>query len=81
MLKFKCWIEKVQYHRGAGAEKLYYVYCEEIGIRFFFTFWQVLQYIESCRKKRVLAYILKINKNRSINDCKVSLVFSKNGCR
>lgn len=66
MLSFKCWIEKVQYHRGAGAEQLYYVYCKEVGIKFFFTFWQVLQYIESCR---------------SACDCKVSLVFSKNACR
>lgn len=66
MLSFKCWIEKVQYHRGAGAERLYYLYCEEIGIKFFFTFSQVLQYIESCR---------------SSCNCRVSLLFSRNGCR
>ena len=79
MLKFKCWVEKIQV--GESTEQIYIVYCEEFGIHFFFSLKHVLQYIESWRKKRVLAYILKINKNRSINDCKVSLVFSKNGCR
>ena len=66
MLSFKCWVEKVQYHRGAGAERLYYLYCEEIGIKSFFTFWQVLQYIESCR---------------NACNCRVSLVYSGNGYR
>lgn len=66
MLNFKCWIEKVQYHRGAGAERLYYVYCKEVGIKFFFTFGQVLDYVESYR---------------SACNCKVSLTFSKNGYR
>lgn len=66
MLSFKCWIEKVQYHKGAGAEQLYYVYCKELGIKFFFTFWQVLQYIEDY--------------SRACN-CRVSLVFSRNGHR
>ena len=66
MLKFKCWVEKVQYYRGAGTTELYYLYCEEIGIKFFFTFRQVLQYIESCR---------------SSCNCRVSLVYNKNGHR
>lgn len=77
MLSFKCWIEKVQI--GERTEQIYYVYSEEVGLRFFCELYSVLQYINDCRQ--VLAYLLRINKNRSINDCKVSLVFSKNGCR
>lgn len=48
------------------TEQIYYVYCEAFGVRFFREFCSVLQYIEYHRN----AY------NR-----KVSLVFSKNGCR